>query len=204
MNIDEKLQELAFEYEIGSRIRDQDGFRATVRYIGPVASAKDKSAIWLGVRTSFPPQKSKAMTLYVQVEWDNKSRGKHDGTLFLPYNRQHSMYVRYLPYIPGSCVDDAGVLHRYFECKPGSGQTAGSFVKPGKAAAIPRTRLLQALRARYVAEDAPQIVERKDGDPDGVALPDAFVSTASGKLKSIQFYGEKKIRCAIWEKIHSQ
>ena len=91
-------------------------------------------------------------------------------------------------------MDDFGVLHRYFECSTGSGQTAGSFVKPGKVAAVPRTRLLQALRARYVAEDAPQIVDQKDGDVDGAPLPDAFVSTASGKLKSIQFYGEKKIR----------
>ena len=32
------------------------------------------------------------------------------------------------------------------------------------------------------------------GDADGAPLPDAFVSTSSGKLKSIQFYGEKKIR----------
>ncbi len=91
-------------------------------------------------------------------------------------------------------MDDDGILHRYFDCKPGSGQSAGSFIKPGKAAAIPRTRLLQALRARYVSEDAPQIVEQGYGDVDGAPLPDAFVSTSSGKLKSIQFYGEKKIR----------
>lgn len=38
------------ELEIGSRVRDQDGFRATVRYIGVVASAKIKTDIWLGVR----------------------------------------------------------------------------------------------------------------------------------------------------------
>ena len=49
MSSSETVQTLACEYEIGSRIRDQDGYRATVRYIGPVASAKDKSAIWLGV-----------------------------------------------------------------------------------------------------------------------------------------------------------
>ena len=49
MSINESVQVLTFDYEIGSRIRDQDGYRATVRYVGPVASAKDKSAIWLGV-----------------------------------------------------------------------------------------------------------------------------------------------------------
>jgi hypothetical protein len=35
--------------KIGSRVRDFDGFKATVRYIGPVAIAKNKAEIWLGV-----------------------------------------------------------------------------------------------------------------------------------------------------------
>lgn len=37
------------EVKIGSRVRDLDGFRATVRYIGPVASAKIKTETWIGV-----------------------------------------------------------------------------------------------------------------------------------------------------------
>ena len=50
-------------FVVGSRIRDvSDGFRGTVRYIGPVAAAKNKTEIWLG------------------VEWDNTERGKHDGS----------------------------------------------------------------------------------------------------------------------------
>lgn len=49
--------------EIGTRVKDADGFRATVRYIGPVASAKNKTEEWLG------------------VEWDKQERGKHDGSV---------------------------------------------------------------------------------------------------------------------------
>ena len=45
---------------VGSRIKDADGFKARVRYIGPVAAAK-KETEWLG------------------VEWDDQTRGKHDG-----------------------------------------------------------------------------------------------------------------------------
>jgi hypothetical protein len=47
---------------VGERVRDTDGYAATVRYIGPVASAKDQTAIYLG------------------VEWDDATRGKHDGS----------------------------------------------------------------------------------------------------------------------------
>ena len=35
-------------YELYSRVQDTDGFRATVRYIGPVAAAKNPEEIWLG------------------------------------------------------------------------------------------------------------------------------------------------------------
>ena len=50
------------EFELGERVKDADGFRATVRYIGPVAASKKAEEIWLG------------------VEWDKKDRGKHDGS----------------------------------------------------------------------------------------------------------------------------
>lgn len=50
-------------YALGSRVRDIiDGTRGTVKYIGPVAAAKNKTELWLG------------------VEWDNIGRGKHDGS----------------------------------------------------------------------------------------------------------------------------
>lgn len=96
---------------IGSRIRDADGYTGTVRYVGSVAHAKKASDVYLG------------------VEWDNKKRGKHDG----------------------SCVDKEGQMHRYFTCD----ETAGSFVKPGKIE-IGRT-FLEALRERYVQMDAPLV-----------------------------------------------
>lgn len=49
-------------FEIDCRVRDTDGFRGTIRYIGPVAAAKNKTETWLG------------------VEWDKQDRGKHDGS----------------------------------------------------------------------------------------------------------------------------
>lgn len=108
-------------FHVGSRVRDAEGYRATVRYIGPVAAAKNKEEIWLG------------------VEWDDKTRGKHDG----------------------SCVDDGGNLVRHFTCVYG----AGSFVKQGKIGGG-RT-LIDALADRYVTLDAPTITNDADASlPD--------------------------------------
>lgn len=98
---------------VGCRVIDSEGFRATVRYIGPVAGAKNQHEIWLG------------------VEWDNASRGKHDG----------------------SSADSSGILHKYFECVSGS----GSFIKPTKVT-YGRT-FVDALNDRYVSLDAPTLVE---------------------------------------------
>ena len=43
---------------VGTRIRDDNDFRGTIRYVGPVAtSTKDPSATWYG------------------VEWDDNTRG---------------------------------------------------------------------------------------------------------------------------------
>jgi hypothetical protein len=127
----------------GCRVRDQDGYKATVRYVGPVIAAKDKTETWLG------------------VEWDDKTRGKHDG----------------------SCVDEAGQVHRYFKCDFG----AGSFVKPSKIS-LGRP-LSDALHERYVDLNAPTILKE-----DSSVLPDAFVTTSKGNQKGIEFVGEKKIR----------
>lgn len=129
-------------YRVGGRVRDLDGFKATIRYIGPVASAKNKTDTWLG------------------VEWDDKLRGKHDG----------------------SCVDADGNLHRYFECVNG----AGSFLKPTKLA--PYLKLQQALKERYVQEDAPSVIQEDN------TVPNAFVTTSKGNQLSIEFVGEQKLR----------
>ena len=134
------------QVEIGSRIIDGENFRGTVRYIGPVAVAKDKSEVWIG------------------VEWDAPDRGKHDG----------------------SCVDSAGILHRYFSCIDGS----GSFVKQSKVHA--GRSFLEVLKERYVEMDAPI-------SAPGNIVPDAFVMTAKGHQKNIELLGEQKIR--KWQQI---
>ena len=48
---------------IGGRVRDHEGYRGTIRYIGPVVIAKKAEDIWYG------------------IEWDNLERGKHDGSI---------------------------------------------------------------------------------------------------------------------------
>ena len=135
-------------FAVGCRVRDSDGFRGTVHYIGPVAAAKNKAEIWLG------------------VQWDKADRGKHDG----------------------SCVDESGNLHRYFECPMG----AGSFVKGNKVSA--GRSFEEALRERYVPFDAPELTNPKDP-----VLPDAFVTTSKGNKKAIELLGERKIR--KWQQI---
>jgi tubulin-specific chaperone E len=53
-----------------TRIRDVDGFVATVRYVGPVASAKNQNEIYAG------------------VEWDDEQRGIHDGSVICKRTNQ--------------------------------------------------------------------------------------------------------------------
>lgn len=33
---------------VGERVVDSNSFRATVRYVGPVSTAKDPSSVWIG------------------------------------------------------------------------------------------------------------------------------------------------------------
>ena len=129
-------------YVGGHRTQDLSGYKGTVRYVGPVAASKNPSEIWIG------------------VEWDDKTRGKHDG----------------------SCIDSQGKFHRYFECEMG----AGSFIKSSKLK--PSYSFYDALKDRYVAMNAPEIIAADN------ALPDGFVTTASGAQKNIEFIGEMKIR----------
>eukprot|EP00520_Triparma_pacifica_P017840 CAMPEP_0118652108 /NCGR_PEP_ID=MMETSP0785-20121206/11140_1 /TAXON_ID=91992 /ORGANISM="Bolidomonas pacifica, Strain CCMP 1866" /LENGTH=589 /DNA_ID=CAMNT_0006544599 /DNA_START=78 /DNA_END=1845 /DNA_ORIENTATION=+ len=78
--------------QLNSRCRDVDGFLGTVLYVGPVASAKKQGDIYCG------------------IEWDDPSRGKHDGSVI---SRETNDIVR------------------HFKCNDPS-PTAGSFVKPNK------------------------------------------------------------------------
>lgn len=110
---------------VGQRVADKDGFRGTVRYVGPVATSK------------------KATTVYAGIEWDDPSRGKHDGSV--------------------TAAD--GTVTRYFDCPP----TAGSFVR----AAIVQcgVSFLAALADRY--EDATEgggVYETTSGRPLEVQL----------------------------------
>ncbi|CAN0087227.1 unnamed protein product, partial [Phaeothamnion confervicola] len=95
---------------LGDRVRDSNGFVATVRYIGPVCSAKDPEAIWAG------------------VEFDDPTRGKHDGAVEGPEGR----------------------MVRYFSLEDGG---SGSFLKLDKVDC--GVSFVEALEAQYVAMDAP-------------------------------------------------
>ena len=125
---------------VGLRVADAEGNYGTVRYIGPVAASKVKTDEWIG------------------VEWDDRTRGKHDG----------------------SCLDDEGVFHRYFECVFG----AGSFVKEHKL--ILGRSFIDALYDRY-----------KDTSDSNDA--ENYALTARGNQKPIEFVGEANIR--KWQKI---
>jgi len=164
------LLENAAPAAVGARIRDDNDFRGTIRYVGPVAtSTKDPGAIWYG------------------VEWDDTTRGKHDGS-----------------------VEKDGVV-RYFTCVEG----AGSFVKPKKVDR--GSSLVDALRKKYVELDAAfeahleveknaadsrdflQIKERGTGTKrDGEAITGGTFEhrayTKRGNTKPIMFCGEYNVR----------
>lgn len=126
---------------VGERIRDADGFAGTVRYIGSVASAKDQKQVYIG------------------VEWDDATRGKHDG----------------------SCVTSDGQRVRHFTCRDG----AGSFVKQ-KLLKRAET-FAEVMQRRYVPMDAEMVSKDNKLDMEqcnvktwnGRALPIEFY----GELK---------------------
>jgi CAP-Gly domain. len=99
-----------------TRIRDSDGFIATVRYVGPVASAKKSEEIYAG------------------VEWDDPTRGKHDGSVIC---RKTNQLVRHFS-LSNSC------------------QTGGSFLKLSKID-IGVELNLKLIQSRYVDSDAPLV-----------------------------------------------
>mmetsp|Transcript_15225 Transcript_15225/g.28651 ORF Transcript_15225/g.28651 Transcript_15225/m.28651 type:complete len:631 (-) Transcript_15225:188-2080(-) len=99
-----------------TRIRDSDGFIATVRYVGPVASAKKSEEIYAG------------------VEWDDPTRGKHDGSVICRKTNQ---------------------LVRHFSLS-NSNQTGGSFLKVNKIDLGVELNL-KLIQSRYVDSDAPLV-----------------------------------------------
>lgn len=79
------------KFEVGSRVRDIDGYRATVRYIGPVAASKNAEEVWFG------------------VEWDKSDRGKHDGSCV----DSHGVLHRYF-----NCPSGAGSFVKAVKLSP--------------------------------------------------------------------------------------
>ncbi|KAA0175538.1 hypothetical protein FNF27_02948 [Cafeteria roenbergensis] len=69
----------ASDIRIGDRVRDKSGNRATVRYLGPVATSKSADAVYVG------------------VEWDAEGRGKNDGSVVTDAGET----VRYFECEPG-------------------------------------------------------------------------------------------------------
>ena len=72
-------------FELDCRVRDNDGYRGTVRYIGPVAAAKNQEESWLG------------------IEWDKQDRGKHDGSCTDKEGKLHRYF---------QCMNGAGSFVR--------------------------------------------------------------------------------------------
>jgi hypothetical protein len=99
-----------------TRIQDTDGFVASIRYVGPVASAK------------------KVEEIYAGVEWDDGTRGKHDGSVICRKTNE---------------------IVRHFGLKFPS-QTGGSFLRLNKID-LGVELSLKLIQSRYVDPDAPLV-----------------------------------------------
>jgi len=99
-----------------TRIRDDDGFVATIRYVGPVASAKKSEEIYAG------------------VEWDDDTRGLHDGSVI---SRQTNEIVRHFSLKSKSLI-------------------GGSFLRLNKFDTGVELDL-KLIQSRYVDPDAPLV-----------------------------------------------
>ncbi len=132
-----------------TRIQDSDGFVATVRYVGPVASAKNSKEIYAG------------------VEWDDETRGKHDGSVICRRTNE---------------------IVRHFNIKnttSSSSSHAGSFLRLNKIDTGVDLDL-KLIQSRYVDHDAPLVA------PNNL-LPYS-ARTSSGREKPIEFLGEMNVR----------
>ncbi|KAG7387878.1 hypothetical protein PHYPSEUDO_013529 [Phytophthora pseudosyringae] len=76
---------------VGDRVDDGSGSLGTVRYVGPVATAKDASAVYYG------------------IEWDAWGRGKNDGSVEAP----HGERVVHFSGPPGRQLSGHGNLMSY-------------------------------------------------------------------------------------------
>lgn len=129
-----------------TRVQDKDGFPATIRYVGKVASAKNQTEIYIG------------------VEWDDPTRGKHDGSVI---------------------SRGTGEVARHFQTND-SGNTAGSFLRLSKVDFGTELNL-SVMKSRYVGEEAELVA------PDN-KFQDCYARTTKGFTKPIELLGEVKIR----------
>jgi CAP-Gly domain len=132
-----------------TRVEDSAGFIGTVRFVGRIRH-----------------------TLYVGVEWDEPSRGKHNGTLLDD--------------------DDDATGHQqlttYFTTRH---PTSGSFVKPAKLR-TGRDLTMDVVYEKYVPLDSPYRVAGVDGVLGYV--PCGGKSSSSARQKPVELVGELHIR----------
>lgn len=130
-----------------TRVRDADGFLGTVVYLGPVASAKNRTERYAG------------------VEWDDPTRGKHDGTVVCRRTNE---------------------LVRHFRA---SHATGGSFLRLSKMDRGVGLDL-NIMTGRYVTQGARLLASAEDH----YRLPGCYAMTTRGNTKPIELLGETKIR----------
>jgi tubulin-specific chaperone E len=136
-----------------TRVRDAAGYRGTVLYVGPVESSSEAS------------KDGQHPTIYAGVEWDDPSRGRHDGTVL--------------------ACRTTGRRVRYFSTH--NHAASGSLVKVSKldwGVALDYT----LLRHRYVATDSAECVA------PATLLPHTAQTVSGRNDKPIQLLGEHTIR----------
>ena len=98
-----------------TRVRDADSFLGTVRYVGPVASARAASEVYVG------------------VEWDDGTRGRHDGSVIC---RRTGALVRHFSCRGrGGRRGSGGYGHRGWGEEEGNGERNGESGEDGIGAA---------------------------------------------------------------------
>lgn len=141
-----------------TRIQDTDGNPGTILYLGPVASAKNKDEIYAG------------------VEWDDPTRGKHDGSVICRETQtrvQHFVTRKHK-----HSNNDHSHNH--------NNQTAASFIRLSKLD-FGISLDLNVLNQRYVQPDADLVAPNE-------VFPNCFARTTKGFTKPIELLGELKIR----------
>ena len=124
---------------VGCRVKDIEGCLATVRYIGPVATASNQDDIYCG------------------LEWDDPTRGKHDGTVISKLTNKPVRHFR--------CVSNA--------------PTAASFAKPKSLVVVPAVVAVAPAPAPAAAAPAPVLPPFRPAAPAPVLPPPSSSSSSS-------------------------